>query len=97
MDNPTNIYYIIIFENRLNMDFMIFYMDFTTMRKLPIYKEQRFRSPLNTEHDIGLWVDRIGSKSTSEKPLRLRQLGQYGAVYIENGKGYLINSGMEQH
>jgi AraC-like DNA-binding protein len=76
------------------MDFLVFYMDFSNMAKLPVYTEERFRSPLNTERDIGLWVDRIGSKNTSEKPSRLRQLGQYGAVYIEKGQGYLINSKM---
>lgn len=64
------------------------------MTNPPVYKEERFRSPLNTERDIGLWVDRIGSKNTSEKFSRLRQLGQYGAVYIEKGMGYLVNSKM---
>jgi len=64
------------------------------MAKPPVYKEERFRSPLNTERDIGLWVDRIGSKNTSGKFSRLRQLGQYGAVYIEKGQGCLVNSKM---
>jgi len=64
------------------------------MKKTPVYKEERFRSPLNTERDIGLWVDRIGSKNTSAKFSRLRQLGQYGAVYIEKGRGCLVNSKM---
>ena len=64
------------------------------MASPPVYKEERFRSPLNTERDIGLWVDRIGSRNTSEKFSRLRQLGQYGAVYIEKGQGYLVNSKM---
>lgn len=64
------------------------------MKKLPVYKEEKFRSPLNIEREIGLWVDRIGSKNSSEKSLRLRQLGQYGAVYIQKGQGCLLNSKM---
>jgi AraC-like DNA-binding protein len=94
MDFMINLYYIIMLDKKLSMDYMVFYMDFSNMAKLPIYKEERFRSPLNTECDIGLWVDRIGSKTTSEKASRLRQLGQYGAVYIEKGQGCLINSKM---
>jgi AraC-like DNA-binding protein len=74
------------------MDLLAFYMDFSNMAKLSVYKEEKFRSPLNTERDIGLWVDRIGSKNTSKKPSRLRQLGQFGAVFVERGQGYLINS-----
>ena len=94
MDYMANIYYIIMIDNILGMDFLVFNMDFSVMTGLPVYKEERFRSPLNTERDIGLWVDRIGSKKTSEKPLQLRQLGQYGAVYVEKGHGSLINSKM---
>lgn len=94
MDFLAHLHYIITPDKKLDMDFLVFYMDFSNMAKMSVYKEQRFRSPLNTERDIGLWVDRIGSKNTSEKPSRLRQLGQYGAVYIEKGRGYLINSKM---
>jgi AraC-like DNA-binding protein len=94
MDFPTITYYIVIYDKKHNMDFSTFYMDFSIMPKMPVYKEQRFRSPLNAERQIGLWIDRIGYKNTSEKPSRLRQLGQYGVVYIEKGPGYLINSKM---
>ncbi|MCX5632082.1 MAG: AraC family transcriptional regulator [Phycisphaerae bacterium] len=68
-------------------------MDFSVLNKLKIYSETKFRTPLRTEKQIGLWVDRIG-----ENPLKkfqaaqgLRKLGQYAAVLIEKGRGFFIS------
>jgi AraC-like DNA-binding protein len=62
-------------------------MDKSNMNQSVIYREQRFRTPLNAERDIGLWVDRIGMDTSRHKHQQLRILGQYAAVYIEQGEG----------
>jgi len=74
-------------QKRKTIDFSNKVMDFSAMAKLKIYREEKFRSPLRAERAIGLWVDRIGAKTAEAGPGRLRVLGQYGAVYIEEGDG----------
>lgn len=68
-------------------------MDFSAIKKIPEFKEETFRTPLNIERNIGLWVDRIGSgvELALEHQLKLRLLGQYAAVYIEEGNGFLVS------
>lgn len=69
------------------MDGATNFMDISNINPKPVYREERFRTPMNAERDIGLWVDRIGqNKCRSEIP-RLRVLGQYAAVYIDEGEG----------
>lgn len=67
-------------------------MDKTTINN--VYTSQKFRTPIASEQDLGLWVDRIGSerRTFSAVPARLRLLGLYGAVFVEKGEGYLVNS-----
>lgn len=60
------------------------------MKHAPIYNEERFRTPLAHERDLGLWVDRIGwRQADASKPDRFRVLGQYAAVAVESGSGIL--------
>ncbi len=76
----------------LYIDFSTKYMDFSTLDKLKVYSETKFRTPLRTEKQIGLWVDRIGENSSKKfqaVPM-LRKLGQYAAVLIEAGNGFFI-------
>lgn len=57
---------------------------------LTVYREERFRTPLEVERSLGLWVDRIGfDRNTSVKPTpdRYRVLGQFAAVAVEKGRG----------
>jgi AraC-like DNA-binding protein len=68
-------------------------MDFSALNKLKVYSETKFRTPLRTERQIGLWVDRVGenqSKKFQAVP-RLRKLGQYAAVLIETGNGFFVS------
>jgi len=69
------------------MDYAFRNMDITIMVRWRIFKEERFRTPLNTERAMGLWVDRIGSGVDRGVPQRLRVLGQYAAVRVEAGTG----------
>lgn len=66
-------------------------MDFSAIdvniAKLPIYDEQRFRTPLRAEREIGLWVDRIGMWSAGGRPGGLRRLGQFAALVVDSGEG----------
>ncbi len=66
-------------------------MEKTTKDALPIFRSEQFRTPLEAERKIGLWVDRIGQK-TDKKPSSsaLRVLGQFAAVFIEKGSGYFL-------
>lgn len=67
-------------------------MDNSLMTKYQVYRETRFRTPSQTERDVGLWVDRIGAAAgpgDAGAPGRLRLLGQYAAVAIESGAGWL--------
>lgn len=60
------------------------------MKKGVVYNEERFRTPLEQERALALWVDRIGwRQSDSSRPLRFRRLGQYAAVAIQTGNGVL--------
>lgn len=77
-------------EDKALIEISLKNMDFSLTKELPIYREERFRTPCELEHQLGLWVDRIGFATTSRAMERLRQLGQYGAVLIEEGQGELI-------
>lgn len=60
------------------------------MSRAPIYKEERFRTPLAQERELGLWADRIGwLQEDARKPSRFRDLGQYAAIAVEAGEGIL--------
>ncbi len=66
-------------------------MDKTTTQPFRVFKETRFRTPSGIERQCGLWVDRIGGERQTARPLdRLRILGQYAAVAVENGAGRLV-------
>jgi len=67
-------------------------MEKTTIIKLPVFYSEQFRTPLEAERKIGLWVDRIGQR-TDKQPstYSLRILGQFAAVFIEKGSGYLFS------
>lgn len=69
------------------------YMDFSALNKLKVYSETRFRTPLRTEKQIGLWVDRIGENTFKKFQAvpRLRKLGQYATVFIKAGSGFFIS------
>lgn len=69
-------------------------MDKATMDALPVQRERRFRTPLRVERAVGLWVDRIGAGVDQRRPKRLRELGQYAAVYVESGRGYFSSPTM---
>ena len=46
-----------------------------------------FRTPSPFERRLGLWVDRIGEKTDSGIPGKMRVLGLYGFVQIIEGRG----------
>lgn len=63
-------------------------MDFSTIKKFETARSEKFRTPSSLEKKIGLWVDRIGRGTDKNKaPEKLRILGLYAAVYIEEGNG----------
>lgn len=68
-------------------------MDKTTIHQMPVFRSERFRTPIAAERALGLWVDRIGRARArfSSVPQKLRVLGLHGAVYIEDGSGYFIS------
>jgi AraC-like DNA-binding protein len=61
----------------------------------PIYREERFRTPLDMERSVGLWVDRIGherfgfARRGQRPPVSFRIFGQFAALAIEDGGGTL--------
>jgi len=58
--------------------------------KIAVYKEQKFRTPLDMERSIGLWVDRIGYQHQDRAVIpSFRILGQYAALSVEAGSGRL--------
>jgi AraC-like DNA-binding protein len=60
------------------------------MKRVRIYNEERFRTPLAAEQALGLWVDRVGWRQEDIlRPEEFRVLGQYAAVAIEAGAGVL--------
>jgi len=61
-------------------------MDKSTIKK--IYFSEKFRTPLSTEKEIDLWIDRIGVGRDRRKAKKLRILGLYAAVCIESGSGF---------
>jgi len=67
-------------------------ISFSNIEKEHVYRSEIFRTPLSTEKKLGLWVDHVGegTNNISEKMPALRQLGLYGAVYIEEGTGSFI-------
>ena len=70
---------------------MIMYLSIMTKRRrVPVYRETRFRLPSGPEQAMGLWVDRIGAGTSRSDPTvaqRLRVVGQYAAVAVEAGQG----------
>ncbi len=48
-----------------------------------------FRTPLQLERNLGLWVDRLGHNIEYNRRAILRLLGLYAAVYIKKGDGTL--------
>lgn len=67
-------------------------MDFSTKTVMPVIRSERFRTPLNTEKRIGLWVDRTGAGENIPEPGRpLRKLGLYGIVSVESGEGFFYS------
>lgn len=60
-----------------------------------IYREERFRTPLDMERSIGLWVDRIGQERFPLPPLKLRTprtfriFGQFAVLAADAGPGTL--------
>ena len=65
-------------------------MDKSTTDIIPVYREARFRTPGGIERRCGL-RSTAGCHTVSNRPLdRLRILGQYAAVAIEDGDGQLL-------
>ena len=66
------------------------------MKRLRVYNEERFRTPLAHERALGVWVDRIGCRQKDAlKPPHFRVLGQYAAVSVEAGTGVLECTGKD--
>lgn len=66
-------------------------MDESIINSLPVYHETRFRTPSGFERECGLWVDRIGrSCSANTKMKRLRVLGRYAVVAVDEGQGQVL-------
>jgi len=65
-------------------------MDISIIKKNPIYREERFRTPSELECQFGLWVDRVGEQARYHQIQYLRKLGQYAAVLFEKGDGKLL-------
>jgi AraC-like DNA-binding protein len=60
-----------------------------------IVRAGQFRTPLATEQDMGLWVDRIGrSRGGNTEPGTLRILGLHAAIAVEHGQGRLLSPGI---
>lgn len=66
-------------------------MDFSAKTKSSIVRSERFRTPLNAERKIGLWVDRIGEAEDVPSSRQPRVLGLYGIVAIEAGDGFFYS------
>ncbi len=57
---------------------------------ITVFREERFRTPLDEERSLGLWVDRIGfdlNVTLKPNPDRYRILGQFAVVAAEKGRG----------
>lgn len=67
-----------------------------TAQALQYFREERFRTPLQAERRIGLWIDRIGSGTGQLTKRKLRILGQYAAVYVEHGYGECVGASAEK-
>jgi len=67
-----------------------------TTNLINYYKEEHFRTPLEGEKEIGLWVDRIGSGVGYLPKEKLRILGQYAVVYVESGYGQYVSESGEK-
>ncbi len=65
-------------------------MNKTTIKKLAVFKSERFRNPTELERSLGLWVDRIGAGKDSKRPEGLRILGLYAAVEVVSGAGVYV-------
>lgn len=71
-------------------------MDISTVSKLPVYMEQKFRLASSLERRVGLWVDRVGGSRREREqdaypPRRLRVFGQYCATAILAGQGVFVS------
>ncbi len=56
------------------------------------YRDERFRTPLKEETEIGLWVDRIGWGKDNFIGPRRRILGKYCANFVVSGHGELVSA-----
>ena len=52
-------------------------MDFSTKTAMPVIRSERFRTPLNTEKRIGLWVDRIGTGKARQVNARFAAMASH--------------------
>ena len=69
-----------------------------TIVKLPVFSETHFRNPSRYEHQLGFWVDRMGSsRSVCHSASRLRILGQYAVVAVDSGKGVFLTKNKGVH
>lgn len=67
-----------------------------TAKSETIFRETRFRIPSPLEHAVGMWIDRVGRATDCpgrSLSARMRLLGQYALVRIEEGEGRLQIAG----
>ena len=74
------------------MDRMRTGMDKMTIAVQGTMVSQLFRTPSRAEHSLRFWVDRIGEKTDSGMPERLRVLGLYAVVGVSTGSGVYEDS-----
>lgn len=57
---------------------------------MKVIREERFRTPIEQERALGLWVDRIGcDRQVTVHAEHFRQLGQFAVVAVEKGTGQI--------
>ncbi len=77
------------------MDKSIIIMQFSNMKKkIDTCRSDVFRTPSAAERELGLWVDRIGSKAVDGRPgvTVFRIFGLYAAVFVESGTGRYVST-----